>query len=230
MKKERQKQRKQEQWKIKHKEEEKKKGEAETGVLTIDTDFSEYSCSGSSIRTITVWDNDHTVQALVNAENISIIPGYGLILSQCQSLVVEIAMLLRKKGKNVRFGIHPSAGWKPGELDEIFTGAGLLYDVVQDIDELNEDFAYTDIPLVIGANDIVNPAAEDNPNLFCAGKPVLKVWKSSQTVMMKRTLDAGSARVDNSIFYFKNNAMLFGNAKESCDGILKGLNKYFEIE
>ena len=153
-----------------------------------------------------------------------------MAVAACQSLVVEMTALLRKKGKNVRIRIHPSTGLKPAELDELLAGAGTLYDIVQDIEELNNDFPDTDLSLVIGANDIINPTAQDNPDPFCESMPVFKVWKSSQSVVMKRTLGVGAAAFDNPIFYYKNNAMLFGSAMWSCKGILDELKKHYGVD
>merc|ERR1711915_315022 len=157
--------------------------------------------------TATVWDVDQTVQA-----------------------IAEMVALLRKKGKNVRFGIHPVAGRMPGQLNVLLAEAGVPYDVVQEMDELNDDFPDPDLSLVIGANDTVNSAAEDDPNSIIAGMPVLRVWKSAQSVVMKRSLGVGYAAVDNPIFFNENNAMLLGDAKKSCDGLLAGLKKHYNID
>merc|ERR1740122_890918 len=168
----------------------------------------------------TVWDVDQTVSAIADAKNIIIVPGYGLA-------VAEMVNLLRKKGKNVRFGIHPVAGRMPGQLNVLLAEAGVPYDVVMEMDELNDDFPDTDLALVIGANDTVNSAAEDDPNSIIAGMPVLRVWKAAQSVVMKRSLGVGYAAVDNPIFFNENNAMLLGDAKKSCDGLLNGLKKHY---
>merc|ERR1719507_157452 len=164
--------------------------------------------------TATVWDVDQTVEAIADAKNIIIVPGYGLAVAKGQYPVAEMVGLLRKKGKNVRFGIHPVAGRMPGQLNVLLAEAGVPYDVVMEMDELNDDFPDTDLALVIGANDTVNSAAEDDPNSIIAGMPVLKVWKAGQVVVMKRSLGVGYAAVDNPIFFNENNAMLLGDAKK----------------
>jgi len=138
--------------------------------------------------------------------------------------------LLKKKGKNVRFGIHPVAGRMPGQLNVLLAEAGVPYDVVLEMDEINDDFPDTDLALVIGANDTVNSAAEDDPNSIIAGMPVLRVWKAAQSVVMKRSLGVGYAAVDNPIFFNENNAMLLGDAKKSCDGLLSGLKKHYGVD
>merc|ERR1711894_857269 len=158
--------------------------------------------------THTEWKVDETVQAMVDARNIIIVPGYGLAVAKGQYPVAELVSILRKKGKNVRFGIHPVAGRMPGQLNVLLAEAGVPYDVVLEMDELNDDFPDTDLTLVIGANDTVNSAAEDDPNSIIAGMPVLRVWKSDQVVVMKRSLGVGYAAVDNPIFFNPNTAML----------------------
>merc|ERR1712062_841848 len=160
--------------------------------------------------TATVWDIDQTVEAIADAKSIIIVPGYGLAVAKGQYPVAEMVALLRKKGKNVRFGIHPVAGRMPGEL--------------------NDDFPDPDLALVIGANDTVNSAAEDDPNSIIAGMPVLRVWKAAQSVVMKRSLGVGYAAVDNPIFFNENNAMLLGDAKKSCDGLLSGLKQHYGVD
>jgi len=180
--------------------------------------------------TATVWDIDQTVQAIADSKNIIIVPGYGLAVAKGQYPVAEMVALLRKKGKNVRFGIHPVAGRMPGQLNVLLAEAGVPYDVVLEMDELNDDFPDTDLSLVIGANDTVNSAAEDDPNSIIAGMPVLRVWKSAQSVVMKRSLGVGYAAVDNPIFFNENNAMLLGDAKKSCDGLLAGLKAHYKVD
>merc|ERR1712115_487811 len=180
--------------------------------------------------TATVWDVDQTVSAIADAKNIIIVPGYGLAVAKGQYPVAEMVNLLRSKGKNVRFGIHPVAGRMPGQLNVLLAEAGVPYDVVMEMDELNDDFPDTDLALVIGANDTVNSAAEDDPNSIIAGMPVLRVWKAAQSVVMKRSLGVGYAAVDNPIFFNENNAMLLGDAKKSCDGLLNGLKKHYGVD
>merc|ERR1711963_363024 len=180
--------------------------------------------------TATVWDQDQTVAAMVDAKNIIIVPGYGLAVAKGQYPVAEMVTLLKKKGKNVRFGIHPVAGRMPGQLNVLLAEAGVPYDVVLEMDEINDDFPDTDLALVIGANDTVNSAAEDDPNSIIAGMPVLRVWKAAQSVVMKRSLGVGYAAVDNPIFFNENNAMLLGDAKKSCDGLLNGLKAHYKVD
>jgi len=179
--------------------------------------------------TATIWDVDQTVQAMVDSKNIIIVPGYGLAVAKGQYPVAELVSVLRKKGKNVRFGIHPVAGRMPGQLNVLLAEAGVPYDVVLEMDEINDDFPSTDLVLVIGANDTVNSAAEDDPNSIIAGMPVLRVWKAEQSVVMKRSLGVGYAAVDNPIFFNENNAMLLGDAKKSCDGLLTGLKAHYNL-
>merc|ERR1712079_3446 len=180
--------------------------------------------------TATVWEVDETVKAIADARNIVIVPGYGLAVAKGQYPVAEMVSLLRKKGKDVKFGIHPVAGRMPGQLNVLLAEAGVPYDVVYEMDELNDDFPETDLALVIGANDTVNSAAEDDPNSIIAGMPVLRVWKAAQSVVMKRSLGVGYAAVDNPIFFNENNAMLLGDAKKSCDGLLSGLKAHYKVD
>jgi len=179
--------------------------------------------------THTEWKIDDTVKAMVDAKNIIIVPGYGLAVAKGQYPVAELVSILKKKGKNVRFGIHPVAGRMPGQLNVLLAEAGVPYDIVLEMDELNDDFPDTDLTLVIGANDTVNSAAEDDPNSIIAGMPVLRVWKSDQVVVMKRSLGVGYAAVDNPIFFNPNTAMLLGDAKKSCDGLLTGLKDHYQM-
>merc|ERR1711931_497798 len=180
--------------------------------------------------TATVWEVDETVKAIADARNIVIVPGYGLAVAKGQYPVAEMVALLRKKGKDVKFGIHPVAGRMPGQLNVLLAEAGVPYDVVYEMDEINEDWDDVDLSLVIGANDTVNSAAEDDPNSIIAGMPVLRVWKSAQSAVMKRSLGVGYAAVDNPIFFNENNAMLLGDAKKSCDGLLAGLKAHYKVD
>merc|ERR1712168_643307 len=177
--------------------------------------------------TATVWEVDETVKAIADARNIVIVPGYGLAVAKGQYPVAEMVALLRKKGKDVKFGIHPVAGRMPGQLNVLLAEAGVPYDVVYEMDEINEDWDDVDLSLVIGANDTVNSAAEDDPNSIIAGMPVLRVWKSAQSVVMKRSLGVGYAAVDNPIFFNPNTSMLLGDAKKSCDGLLTKLKEHY---
>jgi len=180
--------------------------------------------------TATVWDVNETVAAIADARKIVIVPGYGLAVAKGQYPVAEMVTLLKKKGKDVKFAIHPVAGRMPGQLNVLLAEAGVPYDIVQEMDEINDDWNDVDLSLVIGANDTVNSAAEDDPNSIIAGMPVIRVWKSAQSIVMKRSLGVGYAAVDNPIFFKENNAMLLGDAKKSCDGLLAGLKTHYKME
>jgi NAD(P) transhydrogenase subunit beta len=164
-----------------------------------------------------------TAELLRDSKNVVIVPGYGMAVAQAQHTVYEITKLLREKGVNVRFGIHPVAGRMPGHMNVLLAEAKVPYDIVLEMDELNEDFPDTDVSMVIGANDIVNPAAEDDPSSPIAGMPVLQVWKSKTSIVMKRSMASGYAGVDNPLFYKENNRMLFGDAKKMLDEVLAAL-------
>ncbi|XP_051268361.1 NAD(P) transhydrogenase, mitochondrial [Dicentrarchus labrax] len=162
---------------------------------------------------------DQTVEMIKDAQSIIITPGYGLCAAKAQYPIAELVKMLKEAGKDVRFGIHPVAGRMPGQLNVLLAEAGVPYDIVLEMEEINEDFAETDLTLVIGANDTVNSAAQEDPNSIIAGMPVLEVWKSKQVVVMKRSLGVGYAAVDNPIFYKPNTAMLLGDAKKTCDAL-----------
>jgi H+-translocating NAD(P) transhydrogenase subunit beta len=164
-----------------------------------------------------------TAELLREAKNVIIVPGYGMAVAQAQHTVYEITKLLREKGVNVRFGIHPVAGRMPGHMNVLLAEAKVPYDIVMEMDELNDDFPDTDVSMVIGANDIVNPAAEDDPTSPIAGMPVLQVWKAKTSIVMKRSMASGYAGVDNPLFYKENNRMLFGDAKKMLDEVLTAL-------
>ncbi len=172
---------------------------------------------------VTAISATETAELLRDAKNVIIVPGYGMAVAQAQHTVYEITKHLREKGVNVRFGIHPVAGRMPGHMNVLLAEAKVPYDIVFEMDELNEDFPDTDVSMVIGANDIVNPAAEDDPTSPIAGMPVLQVWKSKTSIVMKRSMASGYAGVDNPLFYKENNRMLFGDAKKMLDEVLVAL-------
>ncbi|WP_310567568.1 Re/Si-specific NAD(P)(+) transhydrogenase subunit beta [Hydrogenophaga sp.] len=164
-----------------------------------------------------------TAELLRESKNVIIVPGYGMAVAQAQHTVFEITKLLREKGVNVRFGIHPVAGRMPGHMNVLLAEAKVPYDIVMEMDEINEDFPDTDVTMVIGANDIVNPAAQEDPTSPIAGMPVLEVWKARNSIVMKRSMASGYAGVDNPLFYKDNNRMLFGDAKKMLDEVLVAL-------
>jgi NAD(P) transhydrogenase subunit beta len=164
-----------------------------------------------------------TAEMLREAKSVIIVPGYGMAVAQAQHTVFEITRTLREKGVNVRFGIHPVAGRMPGHMNVLLAEAKVPYDIVFEMDELNDDFPDTDVTMVIGANDIVNPAAQDDPTSPIAGMPVLEVWKARTSIVMKRSMASGYAGVDNPLFYKDNNRMLFGDAKKMLDEVLVAL-------
>jgi len=168
---------------------------------------------------------DETAQLLSDAKNIMIIPGYGMAVAQAQHTVNEISKLLRAKDKTVRFGIHPVAGRMPGHMNVLLAEAKVPYDIVFEMDEINEDFPNVDVTIVIGANDIVNPSALDDPNSPIAGMPVLECWNSATTIVLKRSMATGYAGVGNPLFVHENTRMLFGDANDSMQAVLKALNK-----
>jgi NAD(P) transhydrogenase subunit beta len=164
-----------------------------------------------------------TGELLREAKSVIIVPGYGMAVAQAQHTVYEITKFLREKGVNIRFGIHPVAGRMPGHMNVLLAEAKVPYDIVMEMDELNDDFPQTDVVMVIGANDIVNPGAQDDPNSPIAGMPVLEVWKAKTSIVMKRSMASGYAGVDNPLFYKENNRMLFGDAKKMLDEVLLAL-------
>ncbi len=166
---------------------------------------------------------EEVAELLKNSTSVIITPGYGLAVAQAQYPVHDITAKLRERGINVRFGIHPVAGRLPGHMNVLLAEAKVPYDIVLEMDEINDDFSDTDTVLVIGANDTVNPAAQEDPNSPIAGMPVLEVWKANNVIVFKRSMNTGYAGVQNPLFFKENTQMLFGDAKASVDAILKSL-------
>ena len=168
-------------------------------------------------------DAAETANLLAGSKEIMIVPGYGMAVAQAQHIVCEITRTLRDRGINVRFGIHPVAGRMPGHMNVLLAEARVPYDIVFEMDEVNDDFPSVDVSIVIGANDIVNPSAQEEPDSPIAGMPVLEVWKGTTTIVLKRSMATGYAGVQNPLFFKDNTRMLFGDARESLDAVLKEL-------
>ena len=169
-------------------------------------------------------DADGVAAALDDADSIIIVPGYGMAVAQAQQSVSELTKRLRAKGKEVRFGIHPVAGRLPGHMNVLLAEAKVPYDIVLEMDEINDDFPSTDIAIVIGSNDIVNPAAQEDPNSPIAGMPVLEVWKAKQVFVSKRGQGTGYSGIENPLFFKENTRMFYGDAKASLDLLLQRMN------
>ena len=182
-------------------------------VQDSDTDYGEHSEINA----------DGVADILKNAKSVVIAPGYGMAVAQAQYPVYELTQALKAKGVEVRFAIHPVAGRLPGHMNVLLAEAKVPYDIVLGMEEINEDFAKTDVVLVIGANDTVNPAAAEDPSSPIAGMPVLEVWQANQVIVFKRSMNTGYAGVQNPLFFRDNTQMLFGDAKESVDNIFKAL-------
>jgi NAD(P) transhydrogenase subunit beta len=177
---------------------------------------------------VTPTNVDEVAEMLADAKSVIIVPGYGVAVAQAQHSLAEMVKILRDKGVNVRFGIHPVAGRLPGHMNVLLAEANVPYDIVFEMDELNHDFPTTDVALVIGANDIVNPAALEDPSSPIAGMPVLEVWKAKIAVVMKRSMASGYAGIDNPLFYKENTRMLFGDAKKNVDMLVTKLRELVE--
>ena len=160
---------------------------------------------------------------LMDAEKVIIVPGYGMAVAQAQHIVNEITKALRAKKINVRFGIHPVAGRMPGHMNVLLAEAKVPYDIVYEMDEINDDFPDIDVSIVIGANDIVNPSAQTDPDSPIAGMPVMECWLGGTTIVLKRGMATGYAGVQNPLFFKDNTRMLFGDAKKSLDEVFKNI-------
>ncbi|WP_424929023.1 NAD(P)(+) transhydrogenase (Re/Si-specific) subunit beta [Amaricoccus tamworthensis] len=169
-------------------------------------------------------DADSVASALEDADSIIIVPGYGMAVAQAQGAISELTKLLRGKGKEVRFAIHPVAGRLPGHMNVLLAEAKVPYDIVLEMDEINDDFPSTDVVIVVGSNDIVNPAAQDDPNSPIAGMPVLEVWKAKQVFVSKRGQGTGYSGIENPLFYKENTRMYYGDAKESVNALLQRIS------
>lgn len=165
-------------------------------------------------------DAQGVADALSDADSVIIVPGYGMAVAQAQVAVSELTSILRSKGKNVRFAIHPVAGRLPGHMNVLLAEAKVPYDIVMEMDEINDDFPETDVAIVIGSNDIVNPAAQEDPNSPIAGMPVLEVWKAKQVFVSKRGQGTGYSGIENPLFYKENTRMFYGDAKKSIEELL----------
>jgi NAD(P) transhydrogenase len=194
--------------------------------------FGSYASLGSSEEAITGEHKEASVADVVGwiteSKEVIIVPGFGLCQGQAQYATAEMSKLMNENGVRCRYGIHPVAGRMPGQLNVLLAEAGVPYDVVFEMDELNEDFPNTDVALVIGANDVVNPDALENPNSALAGMPVLHVWKAKTCIVMKRSMATGYAGVQNPLFFKENNYMLFGNAKGVCEQLRDGVKAHWK--
>ena len=183
--------------------------------------------SGGTVLTpegeVTSIEIEETVALLKNAKHVIFVPGYGMAVAQAQHTIAKITKILRENNTQVIFAIHPVAGRLPGHMNVLLAEANIPYDIVMELDEINHTFSNTDVVMVIGANDIVNPSALDDPNSPIAGMPVLEVWKAKDVVVMKRSMGTGYAGVGNPLFFNENTSMLFGDAGENVDAILEKL-------
>jgi len=181
------------------------------------------AASGEDQGEVIPIDAEETAELLNNAKEVMIIPGYGMAVAQAQHVVYEITKALRAKGVNVRFGIHPVAGRMPGHMNVLLAEAKVPYDIVFEMDEINDDFPKIDVSVVIGANDIVNPSALTDPDGPIGGMPVLECWKGEVSIVLKRSMATGYAGVQNPLFFLDNTRMLFGDASDTLDKVYKAL-------
>ncbi len=193
------------------------------GGFGTDTGTATAKTSEGPVGTVTATTAEDVAAMLKEARQVVIVPGYGMAVAQAQHPVKEITDILRKAGVTVRFAIHPVAGRLPGHMNVLLAEANVPYDIVLEMDEINHDLPETDVVLILGANDIVNPGALDDPSSPIYGMPVLEVWKAKQVVVSKRGMATGYSGVDNPLFYKPNTLMLFGDAKKSVDAVLSGL-------
>ncbi|MDN5766753.1 MAG: Re/Si-specific NAD(P)(+) transhydrogenase subunit beta [Humibacillus sp.] len=182
-------------------------------VSNVDVDYGEYRETSAA----------EVAELLTHASSVVITPGYGMAVAQAQYPVADLTAKLRERGVDVRFGIHPVAGRLPGHMNVLLAEAKVPYDIVLEMDEINDDLADVDVVLVVGANDTVNPAAAEDPTSPIAGMPVIEVWKAGEVIVFKRSMNAGYAGVQNPLFFRDNTAMLFGDAKERVEDIIKAL-------
>jgi len=184
---------------------------------------SSSSTAGGDLGEVNTIDIAETAHLLNSASEVMVVPGYGMAMAQAQHATSEVVKMLLAKGINVRFGIHPVAGRMPGHMNVLLAEAHVPYDIVFEMDEVNDDFPNIDVSIIIGANDTVNPSAQEDEDSPIAGMPVLEVWKSENTIVLKRGMAAGYAGVDNPLFVKENTRMLFGDAKDSLDLLIKAL-------
>jgi len=187
-------------------------------------------CKKKTVGTHTEVNIEQAVDIITSSKSVIITPGYGLAVAKAQYAVADMVKVLRENGVKVRFGIHPVAGRMPGQLNVLLAEAGIPYDIVLEMEEINQDFPETDVAIVIGANDTVNSGAVEDPNSVIAGMPVLEVWKAKQSIVLKRTMGTGYADVDNPVFYKPNTSMLLGDAKKTCDSLLAKIVENYKKE
>lgn len=172
---------------------------------------------------------EEVVELISQAKDVILVPGYGMAVAKAQYAIAELAKIAKAHNINVRFGIHPVAGRMPGQMNVLLAEAGVPYDWVYEMDELNDDFPDTDVALVVGANDITNSAAQEDPSCSIAGMPVLEVWKAKTCIYMKRTMGAGYADLENPVFYKENTLMLLGDAKSKAEGLATKLKSHYTV-